>query len=128
VTRAATAKSLGLKDKGHLGEGADADIAVYAIDAEKLDPSVDYRSIRRAFRHAKYVFKEGELVVKDGEVVRTGEGRTYWVKPKVPGDLYNAVVSDLRSKFDSYYTVKMDNYLIEEDYIGRSAPIYPGGS
>jgi len=128
VTRAGTAKSLGLKDKGHLGEGADADISVYPIDPERIDPSADYKSIRRAFRRARYVLKEGAMVVKDGEIVHTTTGRTFWVKPTVPEDLRSSVVSDIRSKFDAYYTVKMDNYIVEEDYIGRSAPIKIGGN
>ncbi|MEM3737646.1 MAG: formylmethanofuran dehydrogenase subunit A [Candidatus Bathyarchaeia archaeon] len=127
LTRAGTAKILGLKNKGHLGEGADGDIAVYSLNPERIDPSTDYRIVRRAFRHAKYVLKDGELVVNDEKVVRVVEGRTYWVKPKVPKDLYESVISDLRSKFDNYYTVKMSNYFISEDYIGRSAPIYTGG-
>jgi len=37
VTRAAQAKALGLKDKGHLGVGADADVAIFNVNPETTD-------------------------------------------------------------------------------------------
>jgi len=58
MTRAAPAKLLGLKDRGHLGEGGLADIAVYS-------PSKD---LAKMFRFAHLVFKDGDLVVRDGRV------------------------------------------------------------
>ncbi|NIQ05587.1 MAG: formylmethanofuran dehydrogenase subunit A, partial [Candidatus Korarchaeota archaeon] len=39
MTRAGQAKALGLKNKGHLGIGADADIAIYDMNPETTDPS-----------------------------------------------------------------------------------------
>ena len=44
VTRAATAKALGLKDKGHLGIGADGDVSVYHLDPTAWRPSM-YRDL-----------------------------------------------------------------------------------
>jgi formylmethanofuran dehydrogenase subunit A len=123
ITRAATAKSLGLESKGHLGLGADADIAVYEIEPMKLDPSKDYKAVRRAFAHANYTIKDGRVVVKNGEVVRSVQGRTFWTKPKVSEDIRQTMVSDLKSKFDDYYTVRMANYPIEERYLTVSQPI-----
>src|SRR5262249_34218231 len=52
MTRAAPARLFGLADRGHLGIGALADIAVYAPD----------RDVARMFRAAALVFKHGELV------------------------------------------------------------------
>lgn len=66
MTRAAPARLLGLKDRGHLGAGAIADIAVYA-------PNKDRAAM---FRNAALVFKDGALVVRDGKVVRETYGRT----------------------------------------------------
>ncbi len=119
VTRAAPAKSLGLARKGHLGVGADADIAIYNIDVDKLNLSKDFRLIRRAFRRAAYTIKGGEVVSSDGDIVRTVFGKTFWVKPRVEEDLMEKVKSDISSKFEEYYTVKFSNYPISESYLAK---------
>ena len=71
MTRAAPAKLLGLPDRGHLGAGARADVALYR-------PGKD---IAQMFRAAARVYKDGELVVRDGEVTRTRYGRALHVTP-----------------------------------------------
>jgi len=123
ITRAATAKSLGLEFKGHLGLGADADIAIYDINPPRLDPARDYKAVRKAFAHANYTVKDGRIVVKRGEVVRSVRGRTFWTKPKISEDIRKTVMTDLESKFDDYYTVRMANYPIEERYLTASQAI-----
>jgi formylmethanofuran dehydrogenase subunit A len=62
MTRAAPARLLGLKDRGHLGVGAIADIAVY--------------SEAKMFAAADYVFKDGELIVRDGKLIQRCFGKT----------------------------------------------------
>lgn len=69
MTRVAPARLLGLVDRGHLGPGALADIAVYADDADRAT----------MFRAAALVFKDGELVVRDGKVTRYRYGRALTV-------------------------------------------------
>jgi len=123
ITRAATAKSLGLESKGHLGLGADADIAIYDIDPRKLDLAREYKAVRKAFAHAAYTVKDGRIVVKKGEVVRSVRGRTFWTKPKVSDDVMKTMMTGLASKFDDYYTVRMANYPIEENYLTASQVI-----
>jgi formylmethanofuran dehydrogenase subunit A len=123
ITRAATAKSLGLEFKGHLGLGADADIAIYDIEPTKLDPAREYRTVRRAFAHAAYTIKDGRIVVKKGEVVRSVRGRTFWTNAKVSEDIKKIMMADLEAKFDDYYTVRMANYPIEERYLTASQAI-----
>ncbi len=72
-TRVAPAKLLGLeKEKGHLGIGADADIAIYDIDPRSIDPSREYEKIIKVFSRAWLVVKDGEIVVKEGEIFREG--------------------------------------------------------
>jgi formylmethanofuran dehydrogenase subunit A len=66
MTRAAPARLLGLTDRGHLGPGARADIAVYREDRDRT----------AMFRHARTVLKEGRFVVADGEVVDAAPGVT----------------------------------------------------
>jgi formylmethanofuran dehydrogenase subunit A len=123
ITRAATAKSLGLKSKGHLGMGADADIAVYNIDPSEVDLSRDYKLVRKVFARAASTIKGGHVVVKNGEVVRSVQGRTFWTKPVVSEGVMKAVTSDLETKFDDYYTVRMANYPIHEQYLTSSEMI-----
>ena len=71
MTRAAPARLLGLADRGHLGPGAVADVAVYADDADRA----------KMFRAASLVFKDGELVVRDGEVTHYRWGRALTAAP-----------------------------------------------
>jgi len=123
MTRAGTARSLGLGDKGHLGVGADADIAVYPVNPKLIDPSNDYEKLVKAFGNASYVLKEGQIIVSEGRIVRSTQGRTFWVNSKVPIDLESSMLRELETKFTEYYTVKMENYKIPEKYLGRSAPV-----
>ena len=122
VTRANTAKILGLKDKGHLGVGADADIAIYRIDPSKIDVSKDYKKVRKALRKAAYTIKDGIIVVKNGEVVESHLGRTYWVKIGTSKNIFERA-SNFREQFEDYYTVRLENYPIDEHYLTRSTPI-----
>jgi formylmethanofuran dehydrogenase subunit A len=71
MTRAAPARLLGLADRGHLGPGALADIAVY-------DDVPDRAAM---FRNAHLLFKSGEIVVREGEMVNARAGRTLSVGP-----------------------------------------------
>lgn len=123
ATRAATAKTLGLKQKGHLGLGADGDISIYAIDPTTINPSRQYKLVRRAFRKAVYTIKEGKILVKNGEVVDTVPGKTFWVDPNVPQDIYEKMLSNLERKFEDYYTMQMSNYPIGEEYLLASKKI-----
>jgi formylmethanofuran dehydrogenase subunit A len=123
ITRAATAKSLGLTFKGHLGVGADADVAIYNIQPKKTDPAKDYRAVRKAFARAAYTIKDGRTVVRNGEVVRSVHGRTFWTRPEISQQALAAVVNELESKFDDYYTVRMANYPVDEQYLRASQRI-----
>jgi formylmethanofuran dehydrogenase subunit A len=66
VTRAAPARIAGLPHKGHLGVGADADIACYRPD----------RDLARMFSMPAKVFKAGVLVAEDGHLRATPPGHT----------------------------------------------------
>jgi formylmethanofuran dehydrogenase subunit A len=71
MTRASPARLLGLADRGHLGPGAVADVAVYREQADKA----------KMFAAAALVFKDGELVVREGRVLRYRFGRALTVAP-----------------------------------------------
>jgi formylmethanofuran dehydrogenase subunit A len=121
VTRAGQAKALGLKDKGHLGVGADADVAVYNINPEVDDPSKNFVAARRAFEHAAYTIKDGEIVVKDGKIVRQIFGKTYWVD--VQTSLPHDINDDIKKKFKDYWTVEYENYPIQDGFLHSPAPV-----
>ena len=72
ITRAGPARLLGLRDRGHLGVGAAADIAVYRDDPDR----------ERMFTSPAYVFNDGELVARDGTLVATPTGGIHFVSPE----------------------------------------------
>ncbi len=127
ITRAAPAKLLGLDAfKGHLGVGADGDVAIYDIDPERVDPSRDFERIVRAFKRAKYTIKDGTVVVKNGEVVRAALGRTFYVSfDGRPGE---GLEGEIREFFRKWYSVELENYVIGEDELRRPYPIRCGAA
>ena len=100
MTRAAPAKLLGLDDRGHLGVGAVADIAVYSEQDDK----------EAMFSAADLVFKNGELVVRDGQITASGHG----VAHAVQVGFDRGIEQSLQRHFDRYYTLKLDNFKIPE--------------
>jgi formylmethanofuran dehydrogenase subunit A len=121
VTRAGQAKALGLKNKGHLGVGADADIAIYNFNPETMDPSKKYRAVRRAFKRAAYTIKGGQIVVKDGEVLKHIDGATMWLDVQTREQA--SITEDMKRRFKEYWTVEYENYPVSEDYLAISHPI-----
>lgn len=127
MTRAMPARILGLADKGHLGAGADADVAIYGIKPDQVDPSAEHESVKKALSFAKYTIKGGEVVVKDGEVTATPKGKVYWVNAYdgVPQADKDRLMVDLKEKFDKYYSMQLANYMVEEAYIPRAVELKP---
>jgi formylmethanofuran dehydrogenase subunit A len=121
VTRAGQAKALGLKNKGHLGVGADADIAIYNFNSETMDPSRKYKALRRAFKRAAYTIKGGQVVVKDGEVLKHIDGATMWLDVQTSEEA--KITEEMKRRFKEYWTVEFENYPVSEDYLAISQPI-----
>ena len=103
MTRAGPAKSLGLKDRGHLGAGACADITVY-------DDNPNYEAM---FEKPELVFKNGELIVKDGKIVKVVNGATHVARPTYDP----AIEKQLRSYFEDFHTMRMENFRLSDDEI-----------
>ncbi|MEM3726592.1 MAG: formylmethanofuran dehydrogenase subunit A [Candidatus Bathyarchaeia archaeon] len=121
MTRAGQAKALGLKTKGHLGVGADADIAIYNFNPETTDQSKKYKALRRAFKRAAYTIKSGEVVVKDGEVIKNAKGATIWLDVKTSEQA--KITEEMKRRFKEYWTVEYENYPVTEHYLEVSHPI-----
>ncbi len=121
MTRAGQAKALGLQKKGHLGVGADADIAIYNVDPEKIDPSRKFRTVRKAFKKAAYTIKGGEIVSRNGEIVKHIDGATMWLDVKVaePAE----ITGDMKKRFKEYWTVEYENYPVTDEYLKKPNPI-----
>jgi len=108
MTRAAPARLLGLEDRGHLGLGAVADIAVYTAGADKAT----------MFRAAALVFKNGQLVVRDGAVIAETFGRAFDVRPEAE----RAIARRMRDYYDQRYGLSPDFMSVPEAAIGRPDP------
>ncbi len=121
MTRAGQAKALGLKNKGHLGIGADADVSIYSINPETTDPSRKYKTVRRAFKRAACTVKDGEVVVKQGEILRHVKGATLWLDVQTSEPV--KVTEEMKRRFSEYWTVEYENYPVTEHYIEVSRPI-----
>lgn len=111
ITRAAPARMLGLKNKGHLGVGADADVTIY-------QPNDD---IQRMFEMPRYVLHGGRIVVEDGEIRSNEEGRLLRVSPSYDED----AVDDIRDWFEQYYTIRFRNYPVDEQTLQTNEVIGP---
>ena len=103
ITSAGPARALGLPQKGHLGVGADADVAVFN----------ESKDVARMFAYPRYVIKGGEVVIEEGEVRQTVEGKGLLVRPE-----YDPTVEEfIRPLFQQYYTMSFDNYPVELERI-----------
>jgi formylmethanofuran dehydrogenase subunit A len=121
VTRAGQAKSLGLKNKGHLGVGADADISIYNVNPETTDIAQESNALCRAFSDAAYTIKDGIVVVKDGKIVQTVDGKTMWLDVNTAEQVQ--IDDDMKTRFKEYWTVEYDNYPVFDHYVKVSDPI-----
>jgi formylmethanofuran dehydrogenase subunit A len=104
MTRAGPSKLLGLSDRGHLGPGALADVAVYH----------DLEDRAAMFRRAHIVLKNGELVVRDGEVVREIAGKTLHVAPAYD----QAIDRRLDRYYESLYGVPRRLFVVPQEARG----------
>jgi formylmethanofuran dehydrogenase subunit A len=112
VTRAGTAKCLGMIDRGHLGVGAIGDVSIY-----KLDPNnYDGHAIEKAFSNAAYTIKDGLIVVKEGEITATPMGTTIVSEGKIKDSILEAVLDDVKSHWREHYSINFNNYAIGDYY------------
>ncbi len=105
ITRAGPARLLGLQDRGHLGPGAVADVAVYVERDDK----------KAMFEKADYVFKDGRLVVRDGAVTEVTFGRAYHVAPGFDSKIERRVADF----YDRYYGAKVSTFGVPDDIAAR---------
>ena len=106
ITRAGPARILGLKNKGHLGPGADADVTIYTPHENK----------EIMFQTPRVVIKSGRIMIEDGELRDPFIGKTLHVAPQFDRD----VESDIQEWFEKYYSIRWRNYPVDDSYLHES--------
>lgn len=119
ITRAAPAKIHGFEDRGALSPGYKADIAVYDINPNDIDPNRQYQEIEKGFDIAEYTIKDGQIVVKDKEIVDVKESHNIWVNVKGYEAEEQAVIDKIMPFFKQYYSVKWENYPVHDHYVSN---------
>jgi formylmethanofuran dehydrogenase subunit A len=114
ITRAGPARLLGLKNKGHLGIGADADITIY----DELDNK------EQMFNAPRYVIKDGCLIIEDHEMRADYSGRLLHAAPEYDPDIEQII----RPFFEDYYSIRFDNYAVADTYLHRHEVVSTSGN
>lgn len=108
MTRAAPARLLGLTDRGHLGRGAIADVAVYRKSND----------IAKMLGAAELVFKNGDLVVREGQVTHYRWGKALRLDPPVD----SAIKKRLEAYHQQRYGLSLDWFNFPDTAIAREHP------
>jgi formylmethanofuran dehydrogenase subunit A len=106
ITRAGPARLLGLKHKGHLGPGADADITIYTPHENK----------ELMFQLPRYVIKAGRILAEEGDLREEHFGKTLHVAPSYDP----AAEQQIGEWFERYYSVGFRNYPVPTDSLPAS--------
>ena len=119
ISRSAPARIYGFEDRGQLTPGYRADIAVYDINPNDIDPSRQYAEIEKGFNVADYTIKDGQILVKDKEIVKVKESQNIWVNVKGYEKQEQKVIDDIMPFFTQYYSVKWENYPVHDHYLSN---------
>lgn len=119
ITRAASSKICGFRDRGALTPGYKADIAVYDINPNEIDPSRQYEEIEKGFGLAQYTIKDGQILVKDKEIVKVKESQNIWVNVQGYEQEEQNVINKIMPFFTQYYSVKWENYPVHDHYVSN---------
>ncbi|MBV9802544.1 MAG: formylmethanofuran dehydrogenase subunit A [Solirubrobacterales bacterium] len=113
ITRAAPARRLGLRGKGHLGVGADADVTIYHDRADREE----------MFATPRYVIKAGEMVVEEGELRAVDDG----VLLSSHAGFDPTVDGVLAPLFGERYTVAFKHYPVRDPALREPARVVEAG-
>ena len=113
ITRAGPARRLGLRDKGHLGVGADADVTIY-------DDRPDREEM---FATPRYVIKAGQVAVEEGELRRPDDGLLLSSRAAFDPEVSRV----LEPLFGDRYTVAFEHYPVRDPALREPARIVEAG-
>lgn len=108
ITRAAPARLLGTRDRGHLGQGAIGDVAIYRDQADRA----------AMFRAAKWLIKDGKTIVKDGDVLTPTYGKTLSLAP----DYDKGITSHVHTAYDQRWGAPPNTFTVPENLIRETSP------
>lgn len=100
MTRAAPAKILGLADRGQIGVGAAADIAVYKEHSDR----------QQMFAAPAYVFKNGAEIARDGLLHASPRSVTHIVRPAYD----RAIEKQVKAFYDDHMTTGFSHFALSE--------------
>lgn len=103
ITRSGPARILGLKNKGHLGIGADADVTIYSPNKNQQE----------MFEMPDMVIKSGDIIVEQGDLREAPMGKTLHVSPAFD----SAQEAEIGKWFEQYYSIQFSNYPVSADYL-----------
>ncbi len=103
ITRAGPARALGLKNKGQLGIGADADITIYD----------DLEDKELMFNAPRFVIKSGHMIIENHEFKNDFTGRLLHIAP----DYDEKIEQVVQPFFESYYSIEFSNYAVDDHYL-----------
>ncbi|MDG2470320.1 MAG: formylmethanofuran dehydrogenase subunit A [Pirellulaceae bacterium] len=103
ITRSGPAKILGLKNKGHLGVGADADLTIYTPNENK----------ETMFELPRMVIAGGEILVDQGDIRKSPVGKTLHVSPNY--DV--SIEKEIGEWFEQFYSIQFRNYPVSDEYL-----------
>ncbi|MDE0309311.1 MAG: formylmethanofuran dehydrogenase subunit A [Acidiferrobacterales bacterium] len=106
ITRAGPARSLGLKDRGHLGPGANADIVLYRHND----------NWENVFARPARVIKDGKTVVHDGEIRQVIAGRSHRAHPEYDQNIRR----ELERYFEHNGSMQLSNFVISDDEMANA--------
>ena len=101
---------LGLKSKGHLGPGEEADITIYSRQDD----------VEAMFRFPRYVFKAGQLIIDDGEIRATTNGQTLMVRRPDNTDAQPVI----RDWFQRNSTIQFENFPVDAHDVGELVQVF----
>ncbi len=119
VTRSGNAKILGLTDRGHLGNGAIGDVAIYNLNPENYTG----HDVEKAFSSAMYTIKDGQIVVKDGEIVATPMGSLIRAEGKIKESIYETMLEEVKLHWRNHYSINFNNYAVQDEYAPKEIVI-----
>jgi formylmethanofuran dehydrogenase subunit A len=118
VTRSGPARALGLGRKGHLGPGADGDVALLR---DAGDPQI-------TFGAPVAVFKDGVLVAREGAIVATPAGRTFCAGPAAAPDAAARFAASLPDAFAASHSVPIEDFALEREVLARPEIVATGAA
>jgi hypothetical protein len=110
ITRTNPARQLGLENKGHLGIGADADIAIY-----DMDENTGWRELEKRLGNCSFLLKDGETIIREGKLNKDrARKETFHFVPEVKEKAYE---SELIERICNRRSFRAEHLRVDECFL-----------